>query len=295
MPHDVIRSTKMTLKKILITGGNSIVGSQLKSHLSKNADVITLGRSGCDITYDLLSGTGDISLPNVDVVIHTAARFGGASDRDFLETIAVNVLGTVKICQMAIAAQTSHVIIISSVYASLPLSSEQYSVYSLSKRQAEEAALLFCRNHTLSLTILRPTQLYGDDDRFRRHQPFFYTIIDKAQHGEDIVFFGAHDALRNYLHVDDLCHVIAGVVQNSLVGIYACLQPENVTYSSIAYAAIAAFNSSSRVRFDPSKADIQDNVFPADNTLYERIGFYPTVSMAEGIARIAACRRRGGR
>jgi len=284
----------MKPKKILISGGNSNLCSSLKPWLSRTSKVITLGETGCDITCDLLSGGGNLSLPNLDVVIHAAARFGGASDRDFLETMAVNVLGTIKMCQMAVTARASHVIIISSIYSSLPVSSEKCSVYSLSKRQAEEAALLFCRNHALYLTILRPTQLYGDDDRFRRHQPFFYTIIDKAQHGEDIVFFGAHDALRNYLHVDDLCQVIAGVVQNSLVGIYSCLQPENVTYSSVAYAAIAAFNSMSRVRFDPSKEDIQDNIFPADNTLYERLGFYPKVSLAEGIARIAAYRRRGG-
>jgi nucleoside-diphosphate-sugar epimerase len=281
-------------KKILISGGNSNLSSNLKRWLSGTSEVITLGEKDCDITCDLLSEEDAITLPNIDVVIHMAARFGGASDRDFIETMAVNVLGTVKVCQMAQAARASHVIIISSVYASLPVHSERYNVYSLSKRQAEEAAQLYCRHHALPLTILRPTQLYGDDDRFRRHQPFFYTIIDKVQQGEDIVFFGANDALRNYLHVDDLCQVIAGVVLNSLVGTFSCLQPKDVRFSEIASAAIEAFHSKSKVRFDHARDDIPDNVFPVDNTLYERLGFCPKVSLAEGMARIAAYRRRGG-
>lgn len=284
----------MTPERILISGGSSNLCSRLKPWLSGTSEVITLGDKGCDITYDLLSDGGDVTPPDVDVVIHTAARFGGGADRDFLETMAVNVLGTVKICQIARAARASQVIIISSVYASYPVSSEKCSVYSLSKRQAEEAALLFCRHHSLPLAILRPSQLYGDDERFRRHQPFFYTIIDKAQYGEDIVFFGARDAQRNFLHVDDLCHVIEGVVLNSLVGTYSCLQPKNVRFSEIASAAIAAFNSTSKVRFDDSREDIPDNIFPPDNTLYERLGFYPKISLAEGVARIAAHRRRGG-
>jgi len=200
----------MTRKKILITGGNSAVGTQLRTLLSRNAEVITLGRAGCDITCDLSPGCPDVALPFVDVVIHAAARFGGAADREFINTIAVNVLGTVKVCQMAMAAKATHVIVISSAYACMLPGSSQYSVYSLSKRQAEDVASLYCLKHAMPLTILRPSQLYGDDDRFRGHQPFFYDIIDKAEAGEDIILFGTHDALRNYLHVDDqLCPVFA--------------------------------------------------------------------------------------
>jgi nucleoside-diphosphate-sugar epimerase len=281
----------MARKKILITGGNSTLGSHLKPFLSKAAEVITMGRRGCDIMCDLSPSGEDVSLPGVDVVIHTAARFRGASDRDFLDTIAVNVLGTVKICQMAIAARATHVVIISSAYASLSPSSPHYSVYSLSKRQAEEAALLYCLKHAMPLAILRPSQLYGGDNRFRRHQPFFYNIIDKARAGEDIVFFGTHDARRNYLHVDDLCQAIEGVVTESLTGTFACMQPRDVTFSEIAHAAIEAFKSLSNVRFDPARDNIPDNTLPADNTLYERLGCYPKVSLAEGMTKIAERRR----
>ena len=282
----------MTRKKILITGGNSTLGSHLKPFLSEAAEIITLGRTGCDITFDLSPGGADVSLPGVDVVVHTAARFGGASARDFLDTMAVNVLGTVKICQMAIAAGATHVIIISSAYVNLRPSSEHYGVYSLSKRQAEEAALLYCQKHTMPLAILRPSQLYGDDNRFRRHQPFFYDIVDKAQAGEDVVLFGTNDARRNFLHVDDLCQAIEGVASKSLTGTFACMQPRDVTYSGIAHAAIEAFRSKSKVRFAPERDNMPDNTLPADNTLYERLGYYPKVSLAEGMARIAARRSR---
>jgi nucleoside-diphosphate-sugar epimerase len=48
-----------------------------------------------------------------------------------------------------------------------------YSSYALTKKQGDELAESYCRANKIPLTILRPSQIYGDSDSFAKHQPFF--------------------------------------------------------------------------------------------------------------------------
>ena len=57
------------------------------------------------------------------------------------------------------------------------------------------------------------------------------------------------------------------------------MNPADVTFSEIAKAAIAAFNSKSSVYFLKDKADISNNIFEKDDLLYQKIGFYPQVTI----------------
>ncbi|MEQ1882348.1 MAG: NAD-dependent epimerase/dehydratase family protein, partial [Burkholderiales bacterium] len=134
--------------------------------------------------------------------------------------------------------------------------------------------------------------IYGVGESFRRHQPFLYTIIDKAESNEEIVFFGSNDAKRNLIHAEDVADIIGRVVQQRVEGLYACPSPVNVRYSEIAAAAIAAFGSASTVRHMPEMPDIPDNDFAPDDRLYRRIGYFPRISLASGIAKEAKRRTR---
>ncbi len=264
----------------------------MKPVCSEFSEVITAGRKDCDITLDLNDPIENISLPNdIDVVIHTAAHFGGKTEDEILEAENVNVLGTLKLCQAVVQTNAKMFVLISSIFSCLKNNSEYYGIYALSKRHSEELAQFYCSTHSLPLAILRPSQIYGNGDSFRRHQPFFYTIVDKAEKGEDITIYGSNDALRNYIHIDDLTNIIARVVQNKVEGIYPCTHTTDVTYSQVAKAAFLAFNSKANVHFLKAKADIPDNIFETDASLYEKIGFYPQISIEEGIKQIAQYRQ----
>ena len=154
-------------------------------------------------------------------------------------------------------------------------------------------ARLYCNSARFPLTVLRPGQFYGEGDGFRRHQPFLYAIMDRAQRGERIVLFGKNDALRNLIHVEDVVEIIVRVVRQRVLGQFDCASLVNVRYSEIAAAAIAAFGSASEIRFDPEKPDIPDNSFPANDSLYRLIGYFPQINLAQGLAREAARRIKG--
>jgi nucleoside-diphosphate-sugar epimerase len=80
-------------------------------------------------------------------------------------------------------------------------------------------------------------------------------------------------------------------VQQRLEGLHTCASLANVRFSEMAAAAVAAFESRSAVRFDTTKPNIADNAFAADESLYQRIGYFPTISLTQGLAREAARRR----
>lgn len=260
--------------------------------LSEFAEVITAGRTGCDIHLDLSDPVEKIELPkDVDVVINAAANFGGKSFEEMLQTENVNVLGVLKLCQLCNQAQIKQLVLISSIFACLDKSSRFYNIYSLSKKHSDEVAQLYSSMFGLPLTILRPSQFYGIGEAYRRHQPFLFTIIDKAANDEDILIYGSNDAFRNFIHVEDVAKIIALVVQRKIEGTYACMNIENVSYSEIAAAAIEAFKSKSTIKFMKEQPDIPNNIFELDDSLFRLINYYPQISISLGMKKEAAYRR----
>jgi nucleoside-diphosphate-sugar epimerase len=278
--------------KLLLAGGNATLARALILVLAPFAEVITAGRNGCDVALDLSWPAERFDLPaGLDAVIHLCASFGGQDFEAMLAAEDVNVLGALKLAHACKRAGVGQLVQISSIFAGLCEDSPFFNVYALSKRHAEELTRLYCRSAALPLAIVRPAQMYGEGESHRRHQPILYSMLDRAQRGDEIVLYGSRDAQRNFIHVDDVAEVIARVVQQRLEGLYTCASLANVRFSEMAAAAVAAFESCSAIRFDVTKPDIADNAFAADESLYRRIGYFPTISMAKGLAREAARRR----
>lgn len=277
--------------KVLLSGGNSSVARALAPLLAASCDVVTAGRTDCDFFLDLSASQEDILLPeDADVVVHTAAHFGGAGAEAIVAAESVNVLGTLKLCAWASHARVKHFVLVSSVFAGLDPGSAQYGIYALSKKHGDEAASFFCSTVPMTLTILRPSQIYGAEVS-RAHQPFFYSIVDKAERGEDITIHGSRDPLRNYIHVDDVAAIIAKCVRSRPQGIFPCIHTQDTSYARIADAAFSAFGKGGRVVFAADMPDIPDNVFPHDHRLYERIGYYPGISIRQGMEKLALARQ----
>ena len=278
--------------KILLAGGHSSLAKALRPVLASFAEVLTAGRSGCDVALDLAWPAERFELPaGLDAVIHLAAHFGGQDFDTMLAAEDVNVLGALKLAHACTCAGVGQLVQVSSIFAGLGEDSPFYNCYALSKRHAEELTRLYCRSAGLPLAILRPAQLYGEGESFRRHQPFLFMLLDRAQRGEDIVLYGSNDARRNFIHVEDAAEVFSRVVQQRIEGRYDCASLSNMRFSEIAAAAVAAFGSTSAIRFDATKPDIPDNAFAADDSLYRLIDYFPCISLAHGLAREAARRR----
>lgn len=278
--------------RVLIISGTSNVGAALVPHIASFAEVVTAGRGRCDHHVDLLEDADQISFPDkVDALVITVAAFAGKTIGDVLNTESTNVLGIVKLCGAAAKSGIRHIILVSTAFVTVESLTAKHSAYSLSKKHSEEVAQLCCAMADIPLTILRPSRIYGDSDSFRKHQPFLYALVDRAESNERIEIFGTHDAMRNFVHIEDLCRVIANVVQQKIIGIFSCVNPEPVSISQIAYAAKKSFASDSGVVFLNDRPDISDDDFRQDAILFQRIGCSPQISIEDGLARIAEYRR----
>ncbi|WFU76000.1 NAD(P)-dependent oxidoreductase [Bradyrhizobium sp. CB2312] len=277
--------------RVLLVGGTSSLAQTLIPLLRERYELLTAGRKGCDVELDLCSR--DIQIPDgIECVVNVAAAFGSKEPTDILQATDVNVLGVMKLCHASSKAGAKHLVHISSIFSDLDSASPFFGAYSLSKRHSEDVAQFCGREFHLPVAVLKPSQIYGVGPGFRRHQPFLYTIMDKAQGHEDINLFGSNDPLRNFIHAQDVARIISAVIATKIEGTYPCVHPDNVTYSQIAAAAISAFASKSKVAFLKDKPDIPSNGFACDETLFRLLDYFPRISMEQGMRMEVAHRRQ---
>lgn len=269
--------------RTLIVGGSSLVGTTLAAGRFDLGDMVTAGRTGADIPFDLRNDhppdTGDL---RVDTVILTAADFGGPSDDDLSRATRANVSGSITACRLALQLAAKHVVLVSSVSATYEAGDDYYGSYSLTKRQSEDSVAFFCNERGLRLTTLRPTALYDTSGWGRQHQRLLYAIVDNARSGGTFTFAGAADPERNFLHVDDFARVIELVVRGAVTGTYTCAHPRSHTLTEIAQLANDAFATGATHRFDATLPDIASLPHIERSDIYERISFTPQIGLASG-------------
>ncbi len=279
----------------LLFGGRSSLAQHLIPLLMTHSNVLTAGRMDCDIKADLTTPLDFSLFPRkLDAITLTAASFGGNELSHMVNAVEVNVAGTLKVCDLARVTNCSLLTIISTSFVSLAQNSPFYSIYALSKKHCEEVAQWYCQKYNIPLLIIRPSQIYGAGDSFKKHQPFFFSILDKVANTEDVTLYGHHDPKRNYIHVEDVASAINRAVKQKLTGLYACVAPASTSYGQVTKTAIKVFNSSSKLIFLKNKPNIPDNECEIETELYEALNWFPAISLEDGIRRIAQSRSLKG-
>lgn len=283
-------------KTIVVIGASSPVAKDVCQLLGQTDKVVTMGRTSGDIVCDIRTPfTFPSSIGPIDTVINIAASFGGNEDVEILDAIMTNEVGFLHVCMSAHKAGVKHIVHISSMSAVHQPSSPYYSSYALTKRHGDELAAYYCGLNDIPLTILRPSQLYGDDLGMAHHQPFLYDAVQRAARGEDITIYGSHDPKRNYLHTSDLSETIRRVIDKRVLGTYPCLYPEDTSFREIAATAQSVFARDGSIVFLENKPDIPDNTFDMDLSVYDLIDYRPKVSLEAGIRSIKTKYERGQR
>lgn len=185
-------SSKISGKKILITGGGGFIGSFLTENFYKENQV-TLFDNGRRNAFAFLDQSikdkvnlikGDIGdeqsvkqiVKNQDIIIHMAAIAGSSFyEKDPLLTLSVNLFGIANLLKSLINKKIEKVIIFSSseVYGPNavnvseedltcigPVTAGRWS-YAVSKVAADHLAIAYFKRYGLPITILRPFNIYG--------------------------------------------------------------------------------------------------------------------------------------
>lgn len=163
--------------KILITGANGFIGSNLTSKLQQHHLVVGQGRtknkesksmSFFEIDIDNQSNWQEC-LQDVGTIVHLASvAHNNSTDPDYINE--VNVKGTINLAEQAISCGVKRFIFISSIGVLGNNTSKAFdeksevsphSDYAKSKAQAEKTLLKLAQGTDLELVIIRPVLVYG--------------------------------------------------------------------------------------------------------------------------------------
>lgn len=175
--------------RVFLTGGTGLIGSHVADQLRAgghevvalcrpDADTAHLEGSGCIVARGDVHDAPGVLAPRAEGcthVVHAAALvYSGGT---WPQVRAVNVEGTRNVLEAAARAGAIHAVHLSSVavYGSIdglvdedtPIDSPipGRDVYARSKREAERAARRVEAERGLTVTVLRPSAVYGERDR----------------------------------------------------------------------------------------------------------------------------------
>jgi UDP-glucose 4-epimerase len=302
--------------KALVTGVAGFIGSQLAERLiSEGLEVLGVDcftdyypRAAKERNLDGLRGRAgfrlvEARLQDLDLgplldgasqVYHLAAQAGVRSSwgRDFACYTENNVLATQRLLEAAVAAGRPKLVYASSssVYGdspTLPLREDgrcqPVSPYGVTKLAAEHLALLYHRNHGLDTTSLRFFTVYGPR---QRPDMAFHRFLRAARDGGPVTVFGDGLQTRDFTYVDDIVSAARAAALSGRAGcVYNVGGGERVALNDVLGMVEEVTGRPLRIqRQEAQKGDMRDTF--ADTSAASRdLGFRPTVSLREGLAR----------
>jgi dTDP-glucose 4,6-dehydratase len=297
---------------VLITGGAGFLGSHLCDRMLREGhqviclDNLITGRAENvahllehpafrfvrhDVTEYL-----DIGVP-IDYVLHFASP---ASPIDYqrypIQTLKVGSLGTHKALGLAKAKQARFLLASTSEVYGDPLvhpQREDYwghvnpigprGVYDEAKRFAEAITMAYHRSHGLDTRIARIFNTYGprmrpDDGRVVSN------FITQALRGSPLTVYGDGTQTRSFCYVSDMVEGIYRLLMSSETDPINLGNPKELTVIELARAVLLATGAPSEIDFHPLPEDDPRVRQPDIALARQRLGWEPTVDVAEGLA-----------
>jgi nucleoside-diphosphate-sugar epimerase len=233
-------------------------------------------------------------LAGVDRVYHLAAQAGVRASwgRDFEIYTNLNVLGTQRLLEAAVAAGVPRLVYASSssVYGdtpALPLQEEAachpVSPYGVTKLAAEHLCHLYGRNLGLPVVSLRYFTVYGPR---QRPDMAFHKFLKAARDGKPISVYGDGLQTRDFTFITDIVAATRAAADRGRPGgVYNVGGGERIALNDVLRLVEAVTGRSLSIeRQEAQRGDMRDTF--ADTTAAQRdLGFRSTVTLPEGLAR----------
>lgn len=292
--------------KIAITGVAGFIGSNLAERLlAENYHVIGIDNLSYGVKEQIPNGVefylSDIRskdihkiLNGVDYLFHLAAK-NCISDcqKDPLETVDINIYGTVNVFEAAKINKIKKIIYAesSALYEGtnkFPTpESEVYpkSFYSISKLSSMYFAEGYSRFHNLKFTALRYFCVYGPRQDYRRTiPPVFSSFIIKLLKGENPIIFGTGEKRRDFIFVDDVndFHLMCLRDDRTTGKVFNLGSGYNYSINEIYSIISDLLNSKIEPIYMPDlPGEAQETL--ADISLAKSLGWFPKTSLIDGL------------
>lgn len=311
------------MKKIAITGGAGFIGAQLvKRFAAKGYHILVLDNfiRGVPARLDNLDGHIDIDAVDIcdrnqmiqavkgcHAVFHLAAINGTANFYEvpdkILETGIKGIFNVMDACyengikELVVASSAEayqHPEIIPTpedVILKVPDPSNPRYSYGASKLISEVIALNCYREHFEKLQIFRPHNIYGPDMGTKHVIPQFILRLLQAmetENGEEELSFeiqGDGSETRAFCYIDDLINAFEVMYfKGGHRQIYHLGNPEEIAILDLVQEVFAQVSRPYRIKNTPLSNGSVKRRCP-DISKIAKLGYSPTVTLKEGIAR----------
>lgn len=305
-----------SVKRILVTGGAGFVGSHLCTRLvDEGNEVLCLDNyfTGSKRNIQKLFGRPNFEFMRHDVTepfmaevdeIYNLACPASPIHYQYnpIKTIKTSFLGTLNSLGLAkrvkakiLQASTSEVYGDPAVHPQ----TEDYwgnvnpigirSCYDEGKRCAETLTFDFHRQHQLDAKVVRIFNTYGpnmnpDDGRVVSN------FIVQALRGEDITVYGDGSQTRSFCFVDDLIDGFLRMMDTpkNFIGPVNLGNPTECTMLELLESILEQIDSTSTIKHLPLLKDDPQRRRPDISLAKKKLGWEPTVSLGDGLAKTIA-------
>lgn len=304
-------SSKISKKKILITGGGGFIGSFLTEKFYKDNEIV-LFDSGRRNSFRFLNPTiqrkvnlvrGDIRDEQVlkkvvkgqDIIIHLAAIAGASFyETDPLLTIDVNLFGTANLLKALVQSEPEKVITFSTseVYGDMakdviegsktcigPLSEGRWS-YAVSKVASDHLSRAYFKKYGLPVNIIRPFNIYGPR---QVGEGAVSSMLTSAIKEGKIYVSGNGKQKRAWCYVSDMVRAVELILEHDVLG--ECFNIGNpssyVTILGLA-KTIQSLCQAEIVFTEGNKVEVRDRK-PNIDKARSLLGYYPRVDLDTGL------------
>jgi len=282
---------------VLVTGGYGLMGTPLVKMLEDQGANVSIydKRDGHDINS--LSHVS-VAAAQKDIIFHLAAVSGVEASRQMgYNAWYVNTFGTINVLEAARRNNSVRAVVVASsnhVYGPqdvFPVPEEapmrQLDTYSATKIAADYMARSYHHNYNVPAVVMRNTNCYGPDDPHLDH--IIPSTIMSVLDGERPVIHSTGLTSKSYLYVDDVAQAYLDAAQWSIeYGVFG--EAYNVSTQPITSLDMVRLilnvmeKGDVNPRIEKHPTD-QSNEYMDDSKLRNRTGWYPKVSLQDGLAR----------
>jgi len=288
--------------KILVTGGNGMVGKSLKKYLPDATYI-----SSKD--YDLTSEMQVYQMFNnikPDTVIHLAAKVGGIVDNItypadyFDQNIIMNTL-VLKWAQQHNIKRFIGILstcIYPDIVESYPITEDMLHLgppaktnfsYGYAKRALAVQIETYNQQYGTQYQYLTPCNLYGEYDKYGDNSHFIAALIKKIHNAKinnenKITLFGDGSPLRQFMYSDDLAYVIKYCLDNDIYDNMNVAIDENLSITEMAQIALKACGAKHiEIEYDTTKPNGQYRKDVSSEILKSKIPSFNPINLYDGI------------
>ena len=312
-------NTKLSGKKIFVTGGAGFIGSTLIGRLIEDNHITvfdnfqrdTLSKKPYGQHANLEIIKGDIldfahlqrAVSGAQIVIHCAAIAGiDTVIKSPTKTMRVNMIGTANVLEAAKQNQVKDRFIdfsTSEVFGSRAFkpteddetvagsAGEARWTYAVSKLAGEHLAMAYYKEFGLPAVSVRPFNVYGPG---QTGESAIQIFIRSALKNEDIYLYGDGSQIRAWCYIEDFIDCLMCCIKNpkAIGESFNIGNPRAViTTYGLAQTVCRVLNSRSKILFKPAlSADVELRI-PSVEKAYKILSYKAKINLEEGIIKTA--------